>query len=158
MFSEMLLWRPHPPLLRNRSVKTYEKRGWWHPKTFPNQQLCFEYDTKQKYMWACLQLHAKNRRLHFCDAECSWLFLLPDKDGVGSRWQAGSLLLPRHLPVKCQECSLGRGDFIEVKKLYWDPSEGLFKRFERLLFLVPEEKREKKRKKIISHHACRKGG
>lgn len=53
-FSEMLLWRLHPPLLRNQSVKTYGKRWFCNLKTFSHQQFRFEYDTKQKYMRACL--------------------------------------------------------------------------------------------------------
>lgn len=54
MFSELLLWRLHPPLLRHQSVKTYGKRWCYNLKTFSHQQFCFEYDTKQKYIWACL--------------------------------------------------------------------------------------------------------
>lgn len=54
MFSEMLLWTLHPPFLRNQSVKTCVKRWCCNLKTLSHQQFCFEYDTKQKSLLACL--------------------------------------------------------------------------------------------------------
>lgn len=70
-------------------------------------QFCFKYDAKQEYRYTHLYLYAKERRLCFCYTECSQHFLL-DKDGVGSIWQAGFLLLARSFAWKMSQFSLFR--------------------------------------------------
>lgn len=99
MFSEVLLWKLHPPLLRNQSVKTYGKR-----------QCSSALNTMQsRNMSAHLYICMQRRGDSFCYTNAvsisSWV-------KVGSIWQAGSLLLARSFACKMSQFSLFRDDCI----------------------------------------------